>query len=328
MDKLPRKRIILYILIIILINVIMGCLLFKSRSFSHLAIWKIIESDKKDDFYWPPEAAPGYFRFEPNNEKLTGFRKEIYSVIKNEDNDFEIILEAARYVIDLSSKDNPQDLSLKWDSPESMLRQIKEGASANCFHRSILFSTYLSSLGIKSRLWALENENFNGVSHTVTEVYIGGLRKWVFIDVLLDFYVTDNGNPLSFLELRNKLLSGSAETILVHNIDGSIREMPFFYSRLTKCVFLRASNDFINKYNYRYGLLSILKKQLDKLPDGIRKGLEYLFGGRDIFIHYVDRVSESLKPKIIIAKLLFIFSLVSTGILLVMFSLSFLKRCP
>ena len=320
LEKLLRKKVILLILIIILIDLIIGCLFFKSRSFSHLAVWKIIESSKTEDFYWQPEDVPRYFRFEPNNDRLSIFRNEIFSLIGSDTDEFKIILKVARYVENISiSRHKLHAIRLRWDCPEGMLRQIKEGAGANCFHRAILFSAYLSGLGVKSRLWALENDNFGAIAHSVCEVYIKSLEKWVFIDVMLGFYAVGNKEPLSFLELREKLLSGGAEAILVHNIDGSIREMPFFYSRLIKCVFLRADNDFINKYDYRYGVFPVFQRYIDKLPDDMRRGLDYLLGRRDVFIHYVDRFSRSLKPKIIIARLffcLFIFSTIAIPITL------------
>jgi len=334
MSKILREKVILCILIIILIDVITGCLLLKSRSFSHLAIWNIVESNKKENFYWQPEDAPLYFYFEPYSDRISIFREEVFPLIKDESDDFRITLEVARYIMDISSNKIQPGLFLKWGSPEEILRQIREGAGANCFHQSILLSTYLSGAGIKARLWALENKGFDGVSHSITEAYIESLEKWVFIDVLGGFYVTEDNRPLSFLELRERLLNENTEKILFHNInDDRImgkKEIPDFYKRLVRCVFLRANNDFVNKYSSRYGVLSIFEIHIDKLPDDVRRGLEYSLGRRDIFIHYVDRFSRSLKSKIITIRLLFyffIFSLMSTGILLVRLSLFFLKRC-
>ncbi len=330
MNRLIKKNIITGIFIVVLIDLAIGFFLFNSRSFSHLAIWNIIESNKKEDFYWQPEDAPKYFSFEPSNNRLSIFRNEISPLVKNENDEFKIILEVARYTMDIGSDKIQPRLSLKWGSPEEILRQIREGAGANCLHRSILFSTYLSSLGIKSRLWALENDNFDAIAHSACEVYIKSLEKWVFIDVMLGFYATDNKKPLSFLELRERLLDSGAEEVLLYNIHNEIKEekeTSGFYSRLIKCVFLRADNDFVNKYDYRYGVFPIFQRYLDKLPDDMGRGLDYLLGRRDIFIHYVDRFNRTLKSKIITAKLLFsffIFSLVSMGILFCLFLKRFL----
>ena len=218
MERIVKKNITTGILIVILIDVVIGYLLFKSRSFSHLAIWSIIESKKQSDFYWQPEEAPRYFHFEPDSERIPIFRNELSPLIKNEIDEFKIALKVARYVTDICSDNYQPVRALKWDSPEGMLAQVREGASANCFHRAILLSSYLSSLGIKSRLWTLENDNFNAVSHSVNEVYIPGLKKWVFMDVMFGFYVVEKGIPLSFLEFRERLLQRNVEKISFQKI--------------------------------------------------------------------------------------------------------------
>ncbi len=332
MGRIIKRYFVICILMVLLTDAAIGYLLFKSRAFSHSAIWHIIESNKQKYFYRQPEDAPGYFRFEPYSDKIAIFREEILPLVRNESDEFKIALQAAKHLMDLSSNNSQFGLSLQWDSPEGLLRQIRKGAAANCFDRSILFSTYLSSLGIKSRLWALENEGFNGIAHSITEVYIKSLKKWVFIDVTFGFYITENGRPLSLLELREKLLNGSTDNILVQDVisgTNKSNKLPLFYSRLVKCVFLRADNDFVNKFNNRYGVFSIFQKYLDKFPNNIRRGLDYLLGRQAIFAHYVDTFSGSLKAKIIAAKLLFYFFMVSLafiGILLAMLFLSFLKH--
>ncbi len=336
MKKIVKRNIYIAVFIIILTDMVIGYLLFKNRAFSHLAIWKIIESDRQEDFYWQPKDTPHYFHFESDSERLSIFRNEIFPIIKNKNDEFAIALEIAKYLITMRSTDCINSMLVKWDSPEKMLKQIKNGASANCLSYSVLFSTYLASLGMKSRLWALENERLNGTPHTVNEIYIKNVNKWVFIDIAQNFFVTDKERDLlSFLEFREKLLNGHADDILVYNIYNNAErpiQLPNFYSPLIKCVFLRADNDFINKYNAqtRYGFLSIFHKYIDKFPDSIRRGLDYLLGRRDIFIHYVDGYSKSLIPELIISKLLFyffIFSLISIGPLAAIFSSVSLKQC-
>jgi len=334
LKRTVKKNITVTIFIVVLIDTIIGGFLLKSRSFSHLAIWHIIESSKKEDFYWQPEKAPLYFHFDSYSDRLSIFKNEISPLVKNENDELKIVLTLAKYVIDVSSDNIKTGLSLRWDSPEGILKQIREGASANCFYRAVLFSTYLSSLGLKSRLWALENEKFNATAHSVNEVYIRSLKKWAFIDVMFGFYITENGKPLSLLELRERLLDGDTKKILAHSLCNGTKgqkEPPGFYSRLVKCVFLRSGNDFVNKYNakIRYGVFSGFKRYLDRLPNKIRIGLSYFLGRQDIFMHYIDRYSQSLGPQAIIAKLLFyffIFSLLSLGALLAILSSVFLRK--
>lgn len=317
MKRICKKKIVIFILVIIPIDLIIGGLLFKNRAFSHLAIWEIIESDKKEDFYWAPEEAPAYFRFEPNGNKLSVFRDEISPLLKDEKEEFRVMLNIAKYVMDISSGRGEPGFALKWDSPQGMLRQIKEGAMANCFHRSILFSTLLSALGFKARLWALEGDNFNALAHSITEVYIKDFKKWVFLDVTWGFYVTQDEVPLSLLELRERLLNNK-DTISIKGIGKEKSQMPDFYVRFMKCVFLRSGNNYAGKYATRYGFLSIIARYIDGLPEGLRRGITYLIGRQDIFIHYVDGFSGYLKPRIIMARLLFyffVFSLLFIGVL-------------
>lgn len=331
-----KKNIVAIVCIIVVIDASAGYLLFKSRLFSHLSVWNVLEFDKQGDFYWPPENAPAYFHFEPNSDKISGFKEDILTLVKNEADEFKTILAIAKYTLEFKTQDSrPKTLALKWDSPAGMLRQVQQGALPNCFHRAILFSTYLSSLGIKSRLWTLENDNFNAAAHSINEVYIKDLKKWVFIDVMFGFYVTEDGIPLSLLEFRERLLSGNFNKILFVSLrafcakprlggalspvaprNDTVVPLPFtnqlpIYRRLIKCVFLRADNDFTNRYNHRYGILCFTKHYIDRLPDNIRRGLDYLLG-RQKFIHYVDRFSKSLRPEIVLAKLFFYFLVFSS----------------
>lgn len=314
-----KKLIAAVYFIIVSINIVIAILLFKSRFFSHLAIWNIVESDKQNDFYWRPEDAPDYFLFGANTDKLAIFRKDIVRLIKKRDNDLEIALGIARHLLNITSSNNihSSTLPVRWGSPEEMLRQARDGGNANCFHMAVLYSTYLASLDIKSRLWALENEKFDSVSHTIIEIYINGLKKWIFMDMMFGFYAVDNsGTPLSFLELRRWLLYDSPKIIYIYNIydeKGGQIEMPVFYSRLVKCSFLRADNDFVNKHNVRtrYGILYPFHRYIDTFPDNIRRGLNYLFGGRYTFVHYVDSFSGRLKSEIILSKSLFYFFIFS-----------------
>jgi len=293
---------------------IVGYFLFKKRSFSHLAIWNILETGNKEDFSWQPEKAPAYFRFQPVNDKTAFFRKEIYYFIKNEKDDFRRAIKAANYISNICSIDKKNSLYLRWDSPEGMLKQIRGGGNDHCFHRAIIFSTILSSLGIKSRLWTLENDNFNATPHTIIEFYAAELKKWVFIDILKEFYALDNGSPLSFLEFRERVLKGERDSF-VRNIDGGALMGKICcsgrYKTLIKTVFLRSGNDFIDKYNpkIRYGILSWCSGLFDRFPNKMRLGLSYLFGRSEFFIHYLDSYSPSLRKLIIVYKFIFYFSI-------------------
>lgn len=353
MNKIIKKNILRIILVVVLTDIVIGCVLFKSRLFSHLAIWRITETGKQSDFYWPPENAPRCFRFESKNPGSLFFSNDIYPFLGDTgffikslyyekkplppffNDEFKIVLKTAKYTMEITPVNGKTRLPLKLDSPRGMVEQMRKGVPANCIFRSIVFSSYLSSLGIKSRLWALENDNFNGIAHTVVEVYVNSIGKWVFLDITFGFFATEkNGNPLTLIEFREKALNGHIGEVNIYNIDGEIQSpgyLPNFYSRLLKCAFLRSNNDFINKYNAekRYGVFAAFYKYLDRLPDYMRRGLDYSIGNRDVFVHYVDRHSKSFKLMIFIAKsalYFFIFSFLSICIFLAAACFFILKR--
>jgi len=319
MKKLFKKKNI--IITILIIDVVIGYLLLNSRLFSHLAIWKTIESNQKEDFYWEPAHAPEYFNFEQNIDGAEVFKKDVLPLVQDEKDEFKIMLKVAQFVRDMSSNNDKPYSRLRWDSPEAILKQVKDGAAPNCFHSAILFSEYLSSMGIKSRLWALENEKFEGIAHTVAEVYVEDIKSWAFFDTMFGFYAMDMGRPLTFLELREKLLSGKDVAIVGRGT------MPNFYTHLVRCVFLRANNNFIDSYNNRYGIFSACGRCLDKLPDNVRRGLSYLLGRqRDVFIHHEDHYSKSLKQEIFISKLLFYFFVFSLALIGFIFVMNFSRK--
>lgn len=324
MKRIFKKKIAVSILVVILVDAALGCLLLMNRSFPRLAMWNIIESNKQDDFYWQPEDAPGYFHFESNNAKLSIFRDEVLPLVKAESDDLEKAIKVARHAgsirVPRSTLHAPR---LQWDSPEGILKQIRMGKTGNCFHYSILYSTYLASVEIKSRLWTLEGDDeLQSLSHTITEAYIGSLKKWILIDAFWGVYFTKDNYPLSVLELRDELLAGEAGKILARSVFKRIESPKIVledYTRLLKCVFLRAGNDFISKYDAktRFGAFSEFQGCFAKLPSDWRRGLGYLFGRRDFLIHYVDRFSRSLKSKLVIARGLFYFFAISSAFICV-----------
>ncbi|MBU1125533.1 MAG: transglutaminase-like domain-containing protein [Candidatus Omnitrophica bacterium] len=298
--------------------VLIGILMLHNRAFSHMAIWRIVESDRVSDFYWAPADAPAQFTFQ-NSESIPGiFKHAIEPFLQNDRGSLEEVMAIARYCMDSAVLEHPQK-SLKWGDPESLLKQLQRGAPANCFHRAIIFSTFLESVGIHSRLWALEGRKFDyNFSHTINEVYVRSMKKWVFFDITADMCAYHNGTLLSFLELRELLLGGKKNALTLQSIGGGVKDAHFFahYKKLVPCVFLRTRNDFVNKYRARYGMLTGIGSCFDWLPNSARVGLEYFLGGYDVFMHYVDPYNKTLKAESVFIKSYFYCMLIVFVVLL------------
>ena len=316
MHRSPKK-IILFILLILIIDLGIGIFIIKSRSFPRLALWNIIESSDTSLFYWPPQQAPEYFYFDSDDRNLEPFRKDLSGLIGDSQSDLNIGLAVSNYILNLK-KDSPYTgKRMRWESPQKMLQQLKKGELGSCFNDAVIFSAYLSSLGIISRLWALEGDDGLGrFGHTVAEVFVKDLDKWVMVDVSKNIIFEKNGLPLSVLELRKEFLNNNSSQLEIESNLSPYLNRGYLlgrYQRLLKMVFLRSANDYIYKYDpkIRYKKLYKLEKIFDKMPSITRRGLSYLLGRKEYLIHYLDEFESPLKHKIILAKSLFYFFFLS-----------------
>ncbi|MDP8259985.1 MAG: hypothetical protein P9L96_03155 [Candidatus Gygaella obscura] len=322
-----KFKIILFLFLMIDLAIIF--LLFNSRSFSHLAIWNIEESLSQKDFNWFKETPAPKSYVIPDKEKLSYFNQEANKINLKNKNELEAVLFLSGRLIGALNVNYQTKKYVTWDHPQSMDRYIQDGHGANCIYRSIVLSSYLSSMGIYSRLWSLENIFFEDIPHTVIEVYAKHLEKWVFLDVMHDFMVLKDGIPLSLLEFRSLVLSESDADIKIIRIS-TRKEMDkdFLdgYRHLLNTVFLRLDNDFIKGFEKRYGILNIFSLSIDRLSDKFRRGIDYIFGSKEYFIHFVDRYSPSLSSGILFSKSVYLFFVFSFLLFFIICFVYLMKR--
>jgi hypothetical protein len=283
----------------------------KDGAWVRLALWRIVESGEKSDFYWNPEEVPDIFVFEPDSVALRIFRDNIASVAENAKDEIDLFLDVARYVQAFNQGEQTGP-AVRWDSPSGLLRQVgEEGRKGNCFHYSILYATYMASLNGKARLWALEGaDGPGGRGHSVAEVYSESHEKWIMIDVFWDVVCWRDEEPLSVLEIRELLLKNNPRLTARRISTGTPRDVDSDttmadYKDLVATVLLRTANDFERKYRpeIRYGAGRRLSGALDRLPSAQRRGLEYVLGRNDALMHFTDDDSPSMLSGILLAKL-------------------------
>jgi hypothetical protein len=302
-----RKRVLwLALLAIVLLDAGVAWGLWKSRTFSHLAVWEIRESGSTEEFSRPPPRRGGAGQPPgPLDDTLSLFRREIEPRIASETDEWRRVLAVAAHVVEIGAPAAPDPRPMRWDAPAGLLRQIREERrAADCSPRAVLFATYLAGIGINARLWAMENDRFRGVAHTASEVYLTGPGKWVFCDVMFGVCVLEDGVPLSLLEFRDRLLHGNGNRLTFLRIPPGSREYGHpldLYRRSLRDVLLLVRTDFVRGYASRYGVLNGFQECLDRLPDPVRRALDALTGGQ-VFLHYVDRQSESFEPQMSIAR--------------------------
>lgn len=76
----------------------------------------------------------------------------------------------------------------------------------NCRNKAQIFNEMCLALGIYSRkVWIMPNSGYDNDCHVVNEVWDTSLEKWIMFDITNNqYWVDENGMPLSILEIREK----------------------------------------------------------------------------------------------------------------------------
>ncbi len=76
----------------------------------------------------------------------------------------------------------------------------------NCRSKAQILNEMCLSLGIYSRkVWIMPNSKYDHDCHVVNEVWDTELNKWIMLDITNnEYWVDENGTPLSVLEIRYK----------------------------------------------------------------------------------------------------------------------------
>lgn len=82
----------------------------------------------------------------------------------------------------------------------------KKSCGINCRAKAQILNEICLALGIYSRkVWLMPNSRYDGDCHVVNEVWDSSLNKWVMLDITNnEYWIDENGEPLSVLEIRTK----------------------------------------------------------------------------------------------------------------------------
>ncbi len=311
--------------IILIIDVIFIALFVNIRSIPRLAIWNIKTIEDKI-FFSSSSNKSDDFNFEKKTSEIGLFNEEIIEVISDKETDLEkiekILLFLKTNYIDTF---RPKDDRLVWGSPLYLKKQVENGARGiNCFHFSILFNSYVSSLGYRSRIWALEGDDYlEGFGHTVVEIFLSDLDRWVVFDPSFSIYFSVNNMPIGLLDLKYHI-AYNKDDIGIHGFPRYFSRQPIIelYRRLTQLVLLRSSSDFSYKLNdsrLRWGGLFFISGLLSRLPYEAQRGLEMLLGRKEYF--YQLKENDNLAFQVLAVRM-FILILLIANIYIVLFYLS------
>lgn len=270
----------------VLLVIAAGAVLSSNRELAHLAMWSVSETASHAPFAAPPAPrAPGTPGLEP---AVHDFERARFI--------------ASQILTRCASPSRPS--VVRWSSFDEMWRQIRSGAVADCWPRSLLFVSDATRAGLAARVWALETDRFRGQAHSVPEVYLRDEGRWVLFDVTLNACALDSsGAPLGLLELRDRILEGRQGSFQFAPLAPETYVAPAtgpYYADRCRDVFLRRNLGLDDRD--RYGPLAPFARQLDLLPEGAKKGLSAAFGRTGSVLHYHDTHNASLADAAIAAR--------------------------
>ena len=82
----------------------------------------------------------------------------------------------------------------------------KKHQGINCRNKAQILNEMCLALGIYSRkVWIMPNSGYDNDCHVVNEVWDTQRNKWIMLDITNnEYWVDENGTPLSVLEIRHK----------------------------------------------------------------------------------------------------------------------------
>lgn len=127
--------------------------------------------------------------------------------IAGEGSEFERALNLMNeYAPRLTHKSN-YDNHVEMNAPDLLEYSLdNKNQGINCRSKAQILNEMCLALGIYSRkVWIMPNSGYDNDCHVVNEVWDSGFNKWIMLDITNNqYWVDENGEPLSITEIRTK----------------------------------------------------------------------------------------------------------------------------
>ena len=140
--------------------------------------------------------------------------------------------------------------SKRYDSQDAVdIARIakEENYSLNCRYRTYLFTLMALACGFKARMVSCLSMDLRYRDcHWVTEIYSNTYKKWIVVDVPLDFfYFDEKGVPLNLLEMRKRIIQDKPIKMLSTNTNHILFAQQYWKKNIFRFWFAAC-----NKYNF------------------------------------------------------------------------------
>ncbi len=188
----------------------------------------------------------------------------------------------------------------KSHDPIYLIEEGKKGEKFRCVEYGVVLSAAMNTVGMPTRTLALKTKDVEkvklGAGHVVSEAYIPGLRKWVFMDAQLDYIPFLGNTPLNAIEFQKAIVEKN-KSLELRNKNGVIQA-----KRKRKII------KFVGKYLYYFDARFDQTKNRETCQDKAKLMLVPI--GADFprvfqrenaidYCHYTRNVNEFYKAPII-----------------------------
>jgi hypothetical protein len=141
-----------------------------------------------------------------------------------------VVLSGCRNTVRWSRPTMPEDFEAAFKiTHETRLATLKD---KRCSFLSTANLDNLKKAGFNARIVAGNIDNDSCHSHTVNEVWIKSLSKWIMFDSLFDVYYTVDSNPATMLEIHNAYYKSSSGNYAVIHYDDKNYSFERYYENV------------------------------------------------------------------------------------------------
>ena len=231
---------------------------FCTASLSTFTFTKAFVQNTSDRNAFSTKRPPGFINQKVDSKRLNNFRKYVSAHTGKSPGSLDKAISLRRWARDQQS-DNPEAWLPPYlddsEDPESLLGQQRQGYHSACRRFSYILTGALLSEGFDARVvYASEDFLKNGQHHTLVEVWIEDLRKWVLLDPTLDTLILVNGIPASLLEIFSSVSTNPDMHLISFRRDGSPHKpAPTLaaYKKIFRHIFIANTNAIFDGYGMR-----------------------------------------------------------------------------
>ncbi len=194
---------------------------------------------------------PGFMSQNPHTPALSAFRRELAGVAKPNSHDLEVAIAIrkwcrAQQIGDWSADDNSSE------NPKLLLDRQRRGVPGTCRRFAYVFAGALLAGGLDSRVVNVSAGIYDSSSnHTLVEVWIRELGKWILMDSMYNTMFLVDGTPASLLELSKAMTDGNLDRVRFER-NGSVTEphpiLNRAFAELFRHVFYSMTNGLFDGY--------------------------------------------------------------------------------